>query len=125
MLYALKGNKTREVWKYTVTSAPLLPGDRQPEAAGSVVRGGRLSFVVEPNPVTTGFATLRLTGPPDRPTPWSMSVCDINGRVVRSSSGLQAATFRLDLGSVPDGVYFARLETAGRTAVQKLTVRRE
>ena len=125
VLYALKGNKTREVWKYTVTSAPLRPGDRQPGASGSAFNDGRNSFAVEPNPVAAGFATLRLTGPPDRPTPWSLSVYDINGRVVHSSSGPQAATFRLDLRAVPDGVYFARLETGGRTAVQKLTVRRE
>jgi hypothetical protein len=66
-----------------------------------------------------------LTGPTDRSTPWSLSVFDINGRVVHSSFGLRTSTFRLDLRSMPDGVYFARLEAGGRTAVQKLAVRRE
>jgi hypothetical protein len=61
----------------------------------------------------------------DRSTPWSLYVLDIDGRVVHSSFGLQASTFRLDLRSMPDGVYFARLETGGNTAVQKFAVRRE
>ena len=89
-------------------------------ASSSVVH--RSSFIVSPSPLASGFADVRLTAPVSSPV--SLRIFDATGRQVYSSVGLRASHFRLDLRSMPVGVYLVRVETDGFTAGQKLVVQR-
>jgi hypothetical protein len=82
---------------------------------------------VSPNPLTTGFATLSITGAPEHlgAGARSISVLDISGRVVRQSAirNLQSA-MPLDIRSISAGVYLVRLSAPGFTATEKLIIQR-
>jgi hypothetical protein len=126
-LYALKGNKCRELWRYTVTDSTYgaQPPDRG-AASGRMVNGEWL-MAVSPNPVAAGFATLSITGAPEHlgAGARSISVLDISGRVVRQSAirNLQSA-MPLDIRSISAGVYLVRLSAPGFTATEKLIIQR-
>jgi hypothetical protein len=82
---------------------------------------------VSPNPVTGGSARLSFTGAFEHSGTGALrlSVSDVSGRVVHSSFGLRASSFRLDLRSMPPGVYMVKLTADGFTATQKLVVQRQ
>jgi hypothetical protein len=54
----------------------------------------------------------------------SLLVYDAAGRLVHSSFGLRTSSFRLDLRSMPAGVYFICLEAGGFKATGKVIVQR-
>jgi DNA-binding beta-propeller fold protein YncE len=54
----------------------------------------------------------------------SLLVYDAAGRLVHSSFGLRTSSFRLDLRSMPAGVYFICLEAGGSKATGKVIVQR-
>jgi hypothetical protein len=76
-----------------------------------------LSYGLSPiaNPCR-GQATICFNSP--FPTPYSLSLYDATGRLVHSSFGLRTSPFRLDLRSMPVGVYVLRLN-AGTFACSK------
>ncbi len=76
-------------------------------------------FSIFPNPCH-GSATIHLSSP--IPTPYSLSMYDASGRLVRSSSGIRTSSLELDLRSMPSGVYVLRLDTGGRLATTRLVV---
>jgi len=83
----------------------------------------RLSFTVTPNPATSGFLTLSFTGPLDHLTtgPLSLSLFDISGRpVLRPAFGVRSSPLRLDLRSLPAGVYMLRVAAGANTYSQKV-----
>jgi hypothetical protein len=47
---------------------------------------------------------------------------DASGRLVHSAFGIRTSSFRLDLRSMPDGVYLLRLDSGGRFATAHLVV---
>jgi hypothetical protein len=133
----LKGNKTLELWRYVI---PTLDAGRYTPYARDGVQAGRsavasLQFAVVPNPIASGFATLRLVGATSwsrlgnrgLETPPAVRIFDIAGRVafakrlVISHSGL---VISLDLRKVPAGVYLVWLDAEGYSATQKLVVQR-
>lgn len=92
-------------------------------------------FSLQPNPVTGGVTTLRVTLPPDHPVPGSSSlaprlavrVYDAAGREVLSRSLVirgRTADIPLDLREVSTGVHLVRIEAGGRVATRKLVVSR-
>ena len=121
VFFALKGNKTNEFWRYvaTPTQSPQ-PAAGGVEASSLVVH--RSSFIVFPNPLASGFATVRFSSPFS--TPFSLRIYDATGRLVRSSFGNRSSSFRLDLRSMPVGVYLVKFAADGFTATQKLVVQR-
>jgi hypothetical protein len=54
----------------------------------------------------------------------TLVVHDAAGRLVRASSGLRSQSYRLDLASMPAGVYFVCLEVGGTRAAEKVIVER-
>ena len=121
--YALKGSKTREVWKYTPTDSRLPSVNSQPATAGSAFDTRQLSFVISPNPAAAGFATVRFTS--RLPAPVSLRIYNASGRCVQSTiCNLQSAMPLLDLRSMPVGVYVVKVEAGGFAASQKLAVQR-
>ncbi|MBM3322732.1 T9SS type A sorting domain-containing protein, partial [candidate division WOR-3 bacterium] len=126
VLYALKGNKTNEFWKYAPypavarTSAPPTRGGVSLVTAS--VFECRLS--VSPNSTRSGFATVRLNRT-EPGGPALLSVFDAAGRCVQQSApAAGTGQVTLDLRSLQTGVYVVRLSAGGLTAAQKLVVQR-
>jgi len=79
---------------------------------------------VADNPVTNTRTTVRYTLPADAPV--TIEVMDMLGNSVRVlQEGMQSAgshTSSLDLGTLPNGAYFVRMESAGASEMQKMIV---
>ncbi|MCX6844521.1 MAG: T9SS type A sorting domain-containing protein [candidate division WOR-3 bacterium] len=71
----------------------------------------RPTLQVSPNPCRSVAVLHLTTGPLDRSTT-SLRIFDAQGRLVHSSFVLRASSFRLDVASMPAGVYLARLGIA-------------
>jgi len=118
-LFALKGNKTLELWRYALASyvAPQ-PSRDGVLAAPASLGSGQLS--ISPSPLVSGFALLRFGLPKDGSA--TVSVFDASGRLVQSPIASRESPIRLDLRSLPAGVYLVRVEAAGLSATQKLVI---
>lgn len=126
--FALKGNKTRELWQYVV---PAEYRKQHTEYSGGAQVGGfavgRQQFSVYPNPIADGFATLRIQGfNGSRVRGANLRVFDAAGRCVLvhqlAASNRQTAV-PLDLRKLSAGVYLVRLDATGVTVSRKLVVR--
>jgi hypothetical protein len=83
---------------------------------------GDWQFAISPNPLASGLAVLRYSLPKGRSA--TVEVFNASGRLVHSSFGIRNSSFRLDLRSMPAGVYLVRVETDSYSATQKLVVER-
>ena len=84
-------------------------------------RGVPQTLSAEPNPFTgTTVVTLGPRAPGS--TPPTLTVCDASGRIVHSEFGLRASSFRLDLRSMPAGVYYLRYEAGSQVRNVKVAV---
>ncbi|MBM3315364.1 T9SS type A sorting domain-containing protein, partial [candidate division WOR-3 bacterium] len=120
--FALKGNKTLELWRYV---EPAAPGSRPERGAGAQSgRGvaGPLSFAVAPSVVSGGRATLSYSLPAG--TAARVRAFDAAGREVRSRSFVasRSGATGLDVSGLAAGVYLLRLEADGFVAGRKLVV---
>jgi hypothetical protein len=79
----------------------------------------RIALSVEPNPAS-GVTSIKCTLPMN--TEANLRVCDVTGRQVHSSLGIRHSEFRLDLRSMPAGVYLLRLESGSGSATRKLVI---
>lgn len=118
-IYVFKGNKTVEMWRYTVGAAASAPDAPEGVMAGqSAIGDWRLS--VGQNPATGGGTVLRYSI--GGSSPGRISVADALGRTVLDRTvTARSASLRLDL---PAGVYLVRLSGDGYAATQKLVVQR-
>ncbi|MEO0081586.1 MAG: T9SS type A sorting domain-containing protein, partial [candidate division WOR-3 bacterium] len=122
--FALKGNKTFEFWRYVLPRDVGTGQVRSGVQAGQSAVGSR-QFVVSPNPLAEGFATVRFSLA--KPGPAMVTVFDIAGRAVLRqaySVGRSAHSGTLDCRKLAGGVYLVRLDAEGYTATQKLVVQR-
>jgi hypothetical protein len=123
--YAQKGNKSNQFWQY-VPNNVVMAGERPTRdgvAAGSVTKVA-LSMAVSPNPLATGYATLRYSLP--KSGVMMLNVYDVTGRTVMTrtlNSGRTGST-ALDLRNLSAGVYLVKLSSDGYTTSQKLVVER-
>jgi hypothetical protein len=123
-LYAIKGNKCNEFWKYsTGTLFEPPPPTREGVMAGQAAIG-EWRTAISPNPVVSGFATLRYSLP--KAGPMRLLVFDVAGRSVLSQSLLagRKGAVSLDLRHLSAGVYLVRTTTDDFSATQKLVVQR-
>jgi hypothetical protein len=79
----------------------------------------RFWFSAVPNP-TNGVVYYSYSLP--RPSWINIGLCDVTGRRVRTWAGRSKTGSRLDVSSVPAGVYVLRLESGCGSATQKLVV---
>ena len=86
VLYAIKGNKSNELWMYLPGSFLLESSRHDGVEAGSFIVH-RASFIVTPNPLRGGVATVSFTRPLNHLTagPLTLCICDVTGRVVLKS----------------------------------------
>jgi hypothetical protein len=125
--WALKGNKTREFWRYGLTlSAEPEPGPVREGVAGLSSTILNSSFEVVPNPMP-GNGLLRYSLP--APATVTVRAYTADGRLVTTLLSERLArgsgTARLNSDRLAAGVYLLRLETgpAGGTRSFKLIVR--
>jgi hypothetical protein len=72
-----------------------------------------------PNPATNAV-NIRFSSPLSKPS--ALRIYDTEGRLVRSSFGLRTSPFRLDLRSMPAGVYYLRLTSGDKTVSQRVAI---
>lgn len=120
VLFALKGNKTLEMWRYVTPAIHSTSVGRD----GVMFDPARVmghGFTLTPNPTRRGLTTLRYSLP--NSGVGTMRVFDASGRSVRTY-GITAANtvVDIDLRGLAAGVYLVRLEARGYRAVSKLVV---
>jgi len=124
-VFALKGNKTNELWEYTPFGGLALAprADRSGVMAKQVVSTG-YGAALAPNPLADGYATLRYSLP--RSGPATLYVYDATGSAVVTKSILagRSGSTSLDLRNLSAGVYLVKLSTEGYTATHKLVVQK-
>jgi M6 family metalloprotease-like protein len=124
VLYALKGNKTHEFWRYIV---PAYVANSQPARDG--VEAGRLTIddwrlTISPNPLAGGFVHL-VAGGTSRSRPALVRLYDVAGRCVGVWKPLlRNGATDLDVRHLAAGVYLVRVEAEGFAGSQKLVLQR-
>jgi hypothetical protein len=145
--FALKGNKTSEVWRYVMPYAAGFQPKRSGIMAEAVKTRAAYGFELRPNPLVDGIVTvtwqfadaplsLRTT---DRgrclmgtvrqrrgnPGAVAIKVFDVAGRTVSHTWSLGhsvSGSLSLDLRSLAAGIYLVRLDADGFTSSQKLVI---
>jgi hypothetical protein len=121
VFYALKGNKTRELWQYVpaIPAAALPPQTARDGVSGAArsVPGARFWVPA----LAVGSAELRWFGLPAEHGS-TLSVYDAVGRAVLTRALDHSTTGSLLLSGLPAGVYLVRLESPGFTTTRKLIV---
>ncbi len=122
--FALKGNKTRELWRYVIPTAMAARPERSGVLGGDRFDIRKSSFAITPNPLTGGFATLRYSLPMAGPA--TIHVFDVTGRSVmeRSVTATRVGAVSLDVRSLSAGIYLVRFDARDFTATRKLVVQR-
>jgi len=120
-VYALKGNNTREFWRFTPDSKAGAPPRREGIMAGSSEIGS-VSFAIGPNPLSGGLATVRYGLP--KAGAAELSVYNVAGqRIVAKTLVLgRGGSVNLDLKQLAGGVYLVKLQSQDFTTTQKLVV---
>ena len=124
--FALKGNKTYEFWRYVIRNEVLTaaPGPVRSGVMAGKVEVRTSEFEVFPNPIASGFATVRFALP--KAGPATVAVYDVAGRVACRQTMMAGRTgsVNLDLRKLASGVYLVRLDADSYSTTQKLVVQK-
>jgi hypothetical protein len=120
--FALKGNKTLELWRYVEPAAFGSAPERDADAQSGRGVAGLVSLSVVPSVVAGGRATMSYSLPAGAAA--RVRVFDAAGREVYSRSFVasRSGTTGLDVSGLAAGVYLLRLEADGLAASRKLVV---
>ena len=122
-LYALKGNKCCEFWRYAPGFLVAPEPDRE-GIMGSSFLVPRSSFLVSPNPLIGGFVHLAVGGT-SLSRPALVRLYNSTGRCVGVwKPFLRNGAAELDMRCVAAGVYIVKADADGFTATQKLIVQK-
>ena len=119
VLFALKGGKTCEFWRY-ITAPPV---EGRSGRMASDARPTPHRMLLAPNPVSNGVSMLRLSLPDAGPV--SVRVFDAAGRCLSERSFAQrpsALALPLDLRGLPGGVYLVRATSGSWTGTHRLVL---
>ena len=122
-VFALKGNKTLEFWRFVPSPTFLAPASREGVMAGGLAIGD-CRVTIAPNPLATGFAALRYSLPMAGPA--RLSVHNVAGQKVMEQTLVagRSGSVSLDLRHLSNGVYLVRFSSEGFVSSQKLVVQR-
>ena len=122
-VFAFKGNKTLEFWRFVPSPTFLAPTSREGVMAGGVAIGD-CRVTIAPNPLATGFAALRYSLPMAGPA--RLSVHNVAGQKVMEQTLVagRSGSVSLDLRHLSNGVYLVRFSSEGFVSSQKLVVQR-
>ncbi|MGQ9707411.1 MAG: T9SS type A sorting domain-containing protein [bacterium] len=119
LLFAIKGNKTREFWHYyaPVTDSPNLPNG----ILGATLSPANWRFWLSPNPCHCDNVTLQhnLENSPAL----TLTVCDITG-AIRFTTRITSKSAQLNLSHLPTGVYLVRMDGDKISSTRKLVISR-
>jgi len=124
LLYALKGNKTTELWRYAPDVA-LLGGQPRREGIAGRTTGLERAFDlrISPNPAR-GVANLVCRAPNGGPA--RIELFDAAGRLQHRQTlptiSQHGTRVRLGVSALARGCYFVRLAADGRETVRKLVI---
>jgi hypothetical protein len=125
VFYVQKGNKSNQFWMYVPGGSAVYAARPQRDGvtAGNVTSVA-YRLAVCPNPLASGYATIRYSLP--RAGMATLSVNDVTGRVVmtRTLVASRSGAAGLDLRGLSAGVYLVKLTADGYTTSQKLVVER-
>jgi len=121
-VYAFKGNKSLEFWRYTPYDVVAGAQPSRDGVTAGNTQIGSLSFAIAPNPLSGGFATVRYSLP--KAGLATLNVFDVTGRTVLSQTMAagRTGTASLDLRKLEAGVYLVKVTTEGFSTTQKLVV---
>jgi hypothetical protein len=123
-LFALSGGLTNKFWCYSpygaVGAQPSPDGVTAAQALD--IRHSTFDISLSPNPLSGKSATVRCNLPNAGSA--RVEVFNSSGRLVHSSLVTRQSSIRLDLRSLPAGVYVVRVEADGHSAAQKLVIER-
>ncbi len=91
------------------------------EPKADCARASTFSLSCKPNPCRSSTVLHLTAGPLDHSTA-VLRIYDSQGRLVHSSFGIRASSFRLDLRSMPAGAYFLRCDAAGEHATARVVL---
>jgi hypothetical protein len=120
--FTLKGNKTREMWRYVVPTTALGHAPYENGVLAGSTGRVRHGLTVSPNPLAGGFAALRYALP--KAGAATVSVFDVAGREVASRNLVATRTGAVDLDvrSLSNGIYLVRLDADDYTVSGKLVI---
>jgi len=123
LAYALKGNRTRELWRINLAWM-VSPGGGSQAAASPRAPARVPGFRLAPNPLCG--TRLSVCCDPGTGGPAAVTVLDPLGRVrLRGERTLpHSGRFELDVARLGPGVYLVSLETGGSRQVEKLVIGR-
>jgi hypothetical protein len=120
-VYAFKGNKSLDFWRFTPYDVAGAQPSRDGVTAGRTEIGS-VSFAIAPNPLAGGYATVRYSLP--KAGLATLTVFDVTGRTVHEQklAAGRAGTASLDLRKLEAGVYLVKVTAEGFATTQKLVV---
>jgi hypothetical protein len=121
-IFATKGNKCLEFWRYVPRSAMFAGAEREGVMAGKMAIAQGTS--ISPNPLAGGFAVLRYGLP--KAGAAQLSVYNVAGQTVmaRTLAAGRSGIVNLDLRHLSNGVYLVKFSSEGFASSQKLVVQR-
>ncbi|MFO7652090.1 MAG: S8 family serine peptidase [bacterium] len=122
VLYATKGNKTLEVWRYVPGELDAARSTQHARTAVQGVKREALGVTLLIQTPSRGSATIRWSGPSSlAPCPSTLSLYDASGRLVLSRSLDLSVSRSLSLPVLRPGVYLVRV-TGGAELTRKLVI---
>jgi hypothetical protein len=120
-IFAVKGNKTNQFWRFTPYDVVGAQPSRDGVTAGNTELGS-VSFAIAPNPLAGGLATVRYSLP--KAGLATLNVFDVTGRTVLTQTLVagRTGTASLDLRKLEAGVYLVKVAAEGFSTTQKLVV---
>jgi hypothetical protein len=119
-VYAFKGNKSFEFWRYGLSMDGAQPSREGVMASNLNITD--VSFAIAPNPLSGGLATVRYSLP--KAGLATLYVYDVTGRTVltQTLAAGRTGTAGLDLRKLDAGVYLVKVATEGFSTTQKLVI---
>jgi hypothetical protein len=124
VFFALKGNKSCQFWRYTLSAGIVSPGPDREGVMAAELAIGDCQVTIAPSPLAAGLAALRYSLP--KVGAAELRVYNVAGQTViaRTFVAGRSGNVNLDLRQLGNGVYLVNFSSEGFVSSQKLVVQR-